>query len=94
MSNSRRDTERVIRVIIVMQIIFICLVLPRDILHIIFSLSRLDGHGIPYTKAIVRLNDALKVIQTANSCANVFIYAKMHDRFRKTVISLKQNGHD
>ena len=92
MSNSRRETEHVIRVIIVMQIMFICLVLPRDLLHIIFSLSWVDGNGIPYSKAMVRWNDALKVIQTANCCANVFIYAKMHGRFRKTVKSLIQHS--
>ena len=90
-SHSRRETERVIRVIITMQIIFIFLVLPRDMLHIIFSLSWLDGDGIPYSKLVMRLNDALKVIQTSNCCANVFIYAKMHGRFRTTVADLFQH---
>ena len=91
-SHSRRETERVIRVIITMQIIFIFLVLPRDMLHIIFSLSWLDGDGIPYSKPMMRVNDALKVIQTSNCCANVFIYAKMHGRFRKTVRDLLQHS--
>jgi len=86
--DNRRETEHVIRVIIVMQIVFIVLVLPRDLLHIIFSLSWVGGDGIPYSKTLIRLNDALKVIQTANCCANVFIYAKMHGRFRNTVTSL------
>ena len=85
---SRREMEHVIRVIIVMQIVFIVLVLPRDFLHIIYSLSWIDNDGIPYSKEVIRLNEALKVIQTANSCANVFIYAKMHDRFRSRVLDL------
>lgn len=83
----RQEMVHVIRVIIVMQIVFVVLVLPRDLLHIIFQISWLDGDGIK-GNYITGLNDFLKVIQTTNSCANVFIYAKMHGRFRVQIVKM------
>lgn len=86
--SSRHEMDRIIRVIIVMEIVFITLVLPRDLLHISLQVSWWDGDGFPVTSQLKSINAFLKVFQTANCCANVFIYAKMHARFRDKIVKL------
>lgn len=89
---SRQEMGRVVRVVIVMQLVFLILLLPRDIFHILFSLSWLGGKGIPYTDEIETLNEFLKLFQTANCCANIFVYAKLHDRFRSRFLEVIQQS--
>lgn len=80
------EMKRVVTMIVVMQTVFLVLILPRDIFLVAFSFSWLDGDGISYSKGAIHVNEFLKLFQTANCCANIFIYSKLHDHFRKVVI--------
>ena len=72
-----------------MGLVFLLLVFPREALYLIYNLSWLTSTcGIKFTKEIVLANSFLKVLQTANSCANVFIYSHMHVYYRKQVLKV------
>ena len=89
---NRQETNHIVRLVIVMQLVFLMLVLPRDILHIVYNVSWLDNDGIPFSSEIINLNEFLKVFQTANCCANIFIYSKLHDRFRCHILEVVNNS--
>ena len=85
-SNIReKEMRRVVKMIIAMQTVFLVLILPRDLFLVSFSLSWLDNDGIKYGDVVRYVNEFLKLLQTSNCCANIFIYAKLHDHFRKVV---------
>jgi len=61
---------------------FLFLVLPRDIFHLIHTLSILTGNLIDGDISM-KVNTSLKILQCSNSICNVFIYAKLHNKIRK-----------
>ena len=81
----KRETTQITRVLLTVGIVFGLLVFPRDALQLAFTLSWLTPPGIPFTPWILTLNSYLKVLHVGNSCANVFIYSKMHARFRSQI---------
>ena len=81
------ESKKVTRCILIMSIVFLLLVFPREIFYLVYNLSWLVFTcGIRFTEEIVLLNSFLKVLHTANSCANVFIYSHMHLYYRKHVL--------
>ena len=69
------QSKRIIQCVFIMGLVFLLLVFPREILYLIYNLSWLTSIcGIKFTKEIVLANSFLNVLQTSNSCANVFIY--------------------
>ena len=83
------QSKRIIRCVFIMGLVFLLLVFPREALYLIYNLSWLTSTcGIKFTLEIVLANSFLKVLKTANSCANVFIYSHMHVYYRKQVLKV------
>ena len=74
--------QKLFRLLLTMAVIFLVLVLPRDLLQLSYTFSWMGRLGIKYDYSLVQLNTVLKILYTSNSCANVFIYSKMHSKFR------------
>ncbi|XP_065659835.1 melanin-concentrating hormone receptor 1 [Hydra vulgaris] len=84
-----KNSKSAVYVLTTMGVVFILLVFPKEIFHLVYSLSWMgSGNGIRHTPIIVEINAWLKVLHTANSCANVFIYSQMHKVYRKQMIKL------
>ena len=86
---TKRHTQnrKVTKVLVTMGAVFATLVFPRELLHLAFNLSWIDNtDGMEYGPTIVSINSWLKLINSANSCANVFIYARMHSVYRAHVL--------
>lgn len=82
-----RQSNNIARVLITIGFVFILLVFPREIFYLAFNLSWLiSDRGIQGTQWLLHMNSWLKVMHTANCCANVFIYAHMHSRFRRILL--------
>ena len=92
-SNTLRDTlqrtrrlkedRNVLILLITLAATFTILVFPKDIFTITYTISWLQGDGIPKSSFLVNINSLLTLTQTSNSFVNIFIYAKIHKRFRK-----------
>lgn len=78
----KRDNAKVIRLLVVLATVFFVLTLPRDMFHLVHIISWFNGRGIKVTPLTLKINSSLKALHTANSCANVFIYYRMHSGFR------------
>jgi len=83
--------KKILHMLTFMAVIFILLVFPRDILHLIFMITWMNPPGVSYTKAFLDLNSLLKVLHMCNSICNVFIYARLHGRFRKNLLRLTKS---
>lgn len=83
-----RSNKRVAKILLAMSCVFCALVLPRDIIALANIISWLNPPGFQFTETLKNLNALFKVLQTANSCVNVFIYSKMHTKFRVHLKSL------
>ena len=69
-------------------IVFIVLVFPRELLHLVYMMSWKVGEGFPYTHTLRNINSFLKILHMSNSIANIFIYAGLMGRFRKKLYGL------
>ena len=85
-SNKRK--RKLFRMLMIMSLVFIFLILPKDLFQLSFTFSWMDAVGIKYDYNLVQINTILKILYTSNSCVNVFIYSKMHSRFRVSQKSL------
>ena len=83
----KRGNRKVMRILLTVGVVFAMLVFPKDILHLAFTLSWMQPPGIDRTPVLVTLNSWFKVLQVSNSCVNIFIYSKMHNRFRNEIIN-------
>jgi len=82
----RTDQNKTVLIMLAtIAIVFILLVFPRDILHVIYIISWLDHDGIPFTHLLKNINAVCKILHMCNSICNVFIYAGLHRRFRRDV---------
>lgn len=75
--------------LVVITIVFTVLVYPRDILHIVFLIISLSPYDMAPSKAILDLNTVLKILRAVNSIINVFIYARLHGKFRKSLKTMQ-----
>ena len=81
----KKDSAKVIRLLVVLATVFFVLTLPRDIFLTVHMLSWVIGKGINITAPIQSAYYFIKVLHTANSSVNVFIYYYMHRGFRRHV---------
>jgi len=81
----KKDSAKVIRLLVVLATVFFVLTLPRDIFVCVHMLSWVIGKGITVTAPIRGAYYFIKVLHTANSSVNVFIYYHMHRGFRRHV---------
>uniref|UniRef100_A0A7M5V3W1 G-protein coupled receptors family 1 profile domain-containing protein n=2 Tax=Clytia hemisphaerica TaxID=252671 RepID=A0A7M5V3W1_9CNID len=79
------NNKTVLIMLTTIAVVFILLVFPRDILHVIYIISWLDMDGIPFTHLLRNINATFKILHMCNSVCNVFIYAGLHRRFRRDV---------
>eukprot|EP00794_Sanderia_malayensis_P011419 gene11419-12609_t len=102
-TQQHKNHKRLVCMLIVLACVFFVLVLPRDLLQLSFTFSWLFPPGMKYNVAIKRINTIVKIMSTANSCANVFIYSKMHKNFRFAISRIfccfpanlgNQNSHE
>lgn len=78
----KRGNRRIVRLLSSMALMYFILTLPRDTFHIIHIISWLLNNGIPVTRTLLTINSFLKVLHTANSCVNFFIYVALHQGFK------------
>ena len=83
-----REAQKIMRVLLVMGIVFVVMVFPRELFYLVYNISWIDSENGLNNPIAFRVNSWLKVMHTANSCANVFIYANMHDVYREHVMRL------
>lgn len=83
-----KKTKKIVRMLIILAVVFIILVYPRDILHLTYMFTIIAPPGIPYSKDIIDINDTLKLLHMSNSICNVFIYAGLHKHFRQKIIHM------
>ena len=81
----RKESRRIVRVLYRVGLIFAILVFPKDFLSVISTISWLSPPGIPSTKVLMHVNAWLKVLNVSNSCANIFIYSHVHNRFKREI---------
>ena len=74
------NKRKAFKMTVLMTTIFIVLVYPRDIFHMIYMMDYLAP-----TPAIRYINIIFKIMASSNSIANVFIYSRLHNRFRRCV---------
>ena len=68
-------SKKTLNVLLTMSVVFFLLVLPKEILYLVYILSwMIKEKGIEYNSQLVDVNSWLKVIHTANSCANVYLF--------------------
>lgn len=86
-TNVNRTTEnkQVLKMLVVIATVFVLLTFPRDLLQIIYVASWLKGTGIRKTQDLLLINSILTVLLSCNRITNVFIYAKLHRRFRRVL---------
>lgn len=84
----KRANHKVMYMLLTVGVAFALLVFPKDILHITYTMSWEFPPGIAHTTLILSLNSWFKVMQVSNSCVNIFIYSKLHGRFRREMINL------
>ena len=88
-SHSVRPT-RVLRLLIAMAVAFFCLVLPKEIFDAVCQFLSIKDNG-GNLSILADINLFLALLQTTNFVCNVFIYARLHRRFKTTyTASLKR----
>lgn len=79
----KKETHRVVAMLILMELVFTVLVVPYDVYDCAMYISRMwGGPGIKFTRTIQHVDRILSALQMSNSFANCFIYAKMHQYLR------------
>ena len=82
-----RETNRILKIIIAMGVLFVICVFPRDMLLTSFSFTQLVPPPINFTTAH-KANLVLKVLHTSNSCVNVILYSCLNKKFRKAIFNI------
>ncbi|XP_066915921.1 histamine H2 receptor-like [Clytia hemisphaerica] len=81
------ENKKVSKTLVMVSTAFIVLIFPRDFLHIVFQGSWILNplNGLRSTALLMGFNSLLKFVQSLNSVCNVFIYAKINQKFCRTV---------
>ena len=79
--SARLDQRRTFKMLLTLALVFSILVLPKDIFTVIYTMSYASGKPIS-NKHALDINSALKLLQSFNSVANIFIYDKLHVSFK------------
>ena len=84
-----RQSRGIMRILLSMGVVFVFLVYPRELFYLMFNMSWLiRKEGIIDFQIALQINAWLKVMHTSNSCANIFIYAHMQSRFRRSILTV------
>lgn len=81
-------SKRIVFMLFVMAVLFIVMVFPRDLFQLVFLITWLHPPGVTYNKTLLEINSFLKVLHMCNSLCNIFIYARLHDKFRRRLLRL------
>eukprot|EP00111_Clytia_hemisphaerica_P002768 TCONS_00007779-protein len=83
------ENNHVMKMLFMVALVFIVTVFPRELFHIIYTISWLmhKNAGIMVNPTLVYLNSFFTCLLCSNTFCNVLIYAKLHHKFRKTVLS-------
>ena len=82
-----RETNRILRIITAMGVVFVLCVFPRDLLLISFSFTQLVPPPLDL-KVAQDANLVLKVLHTSNSCVNVILYSFLNKKFRRGIFNI------
>eukprot|EP00112_Aurelia_sp_Birch-Aquarium-sp1_P019104 Seg4664.1 transcript_id=Seg4664.1/GoldUCD/mRNA.D3Y31 product="Neuropeptide FF receptor 2" protein_id=Seg4664.1/GoldUCD/D3Y31 len=80
---SRRQ-RKATKLFVVVVIVFISLVLPANIFHLLASYDLVSDKSISNYRIYV----VVTLMQAANSCVNPLIYSRLHKSFRRSTIAL------
>ena len=86
LQNSILEKRNIFKTLVAMSVIFMVVVFPRDILHIVYTSSWLFPPGIKQTKIILDVNTSLKVLHMSYGIYNIFIYARLHSQFQRRML--------
>ena len=83
------ENNHVMKMLFIVAVVFIVTVFPRELFHIIYTISWLmpGNAGIMVSPMLVYMNSFFTCLLCSNTFCNVLIYAKLHHKFRKTVMS-------
>lgn len=81
-------SKRIVFMLLVMAVLFIVMVFPRDLFQLVFLITWLRPPGITFNKTLMEINSFLKVLHMCNSLCNIFVYARLHDKFRRRLLRL------
>ena len=82
------NTAPALKMFITMLTTLIILVFPRDIFQLVYLFSWLSKPGIKYTRTLIDINAFLKILHSFSCVSNIFIYAKLHVRFRRRLLNI------
>ena len=86
LQNSILEKRNIFKTLVTMSVIFMVVLFPRDIFHIVYTSSWLFPPGIKQTKILLDVNTSLKVLHLSNGIYNIFIYARLHSQFRRRLL--------
>ena len=82
-SCARLDPRRTLKMLMALALVFAVLVLPKDLYTTTYTLSFYAGKTIITDGVKAQdINTSLKLLQSFNSIANIFIYDKLHTSFK------------
>ena len=93
-----KENKRTMGVLHRMGLVFVVLIYPREIFQLYINFSWIiDMDGSDLTSDVLNINSWLFIMHASNSCANVFIYAHMHNIYRTQFLKIfscfKRNNH-
>lgn len=87
--SDRRDrSKKVIRSVLILQIIFVLLVIPNDVFRFVYILSWFRGGGLSVHQNLFTYFKVFTKLQIVNSIVNVFVYAKFQRWMKKRIRGL------
>ena len=81
--SSSDKSNGVFRLLVAMATVFFCLVLPKEIFEVVYQFLSFNDNKISFHLS-ADLNAFLALLQICNCVSNIFIYARLHKRFRAT----------
>ena len=75
--------RRVLRLLTAMAVIFLLLVLPKEVFDVVYQFLSIDT-DVRKLHILSDIQMFLALLQTVNCVCNVFIYARLHKRFKTT----------
>lgn len=86
-SSTKLDQRRTFKMLLTLALVFGILVLPKDIFTITHTMSYARGIKPIFHNYALNINSLLKLLQSFNSVANIFIYDKLHVSFKAALRS-------
>uniref|UniRef100_A0A7M5XB89 G-protein coupled receptors family 1 profile domain-containing protein n=1 Tax=Clytia hemisphaerica TaxID=252671 RepID=A0A7M5XB89_9CNID len=84
------NARKTLKMLVLLSVIFGVLVLPKDIFQFAHNISILVKKELNRTISL-KIHSFLKVLQCSNCISNVFVYARLHTKFRVRMKELTSN---